>query len=118
MKDEQPPHKEFPPPDLFETLVDLYFTQMNDYMPLLHRPTFEQGIKDNLHLRDEGFGSTVLLVCANGARFSDDPRVLLDNNRTAESAGWKWFKPVQASRRAIRLQHPRIYDLQLACVSA
>lgn len=45
-------------------------------MPLLHRPTFERAIKEGLHLQDPKFGANVLLVCANGARFCDDPRVL------------------------------------------
>ena len=52
------------------TLVALYFTHMNDLLPLLHRPTFEAAVRDGVHLHDEGFGSTVLLVCANGARFA------------------------------------------------
>lgn len=108
--------KEFPPSDLMDTLVDLYFQCTNMYMPLLHRPTFEQGIKDRLHLRDDGFGSVVLLVCAMGARFSEDPRVLLDGTDSPHSAGWKWFRQVQWVRKSL-LSPPRLYDLQIACVS-
>ena len=108
----------FPEPGLMSHLVDLYFANYNIYMPCLHRPLFEKGIREGLHLNDEGFGAVVLLLCALGSKFSDDPRVFLEGSNTPHSAGWKWFKPVQAYRRAIRLQHPRIYDLQLACVSA
>ncbi|KAI9070185.1 hypothetical protein FKP32DRAFT_1543831, partial [Trametes sanguinea] len=115
--DEIPPHKDFPPPDLMEKLVELYFQEMNCYIPLLHRPTFEQGIKDGVHLHDEGFGSTVLLVCANGARFTDDPRVLLDGHNETQSAGWKWFQQVQMVRKSL-LAPPRLYDLQIYAVSA
>ncbi|KAI0323624.1 hypothetical protein GY45DRAFT_1401666 [Cubamyces sp. BRFM 1775] len=53
--DEILPHKDFPPPNLMEELVDLYFKHMNCYMPLLHRPSFGQGIMEGLHLHDEGF---------------------------------------------------------------
>ncbi|CDO71787.1 hypothetical protein BN946_scf184939.g11 [Trametes cinnabarina] len=115
--DEIPPHKDFPPPDLMQTLVDLYFEEMNCYMPLLHRPTFEQAIKDGVHLHDEGFGSTVLLVCANGARFTDDPRVLLDGTNDTQSAGWKWFQQVQMVRKSL-LAPPRLYDLQIYALTA
>ncbi|KAI0635504.1 fungal-specific transcription factor domain-containing protein [Trametes polyzona] len=115
--DEIPPHKDFPPPDLLERLVDLYFENMNCYTPLLHRPTFEQGIKDGLHLVDEGFGSTVLLVCANGARFTDDPRVLLEGYDTTQSSGWKWFQQVQMVRKSL-LAPPRLYDLQIYALTA
>ncbi|KAI0749212.1 fungal-specific transcription factor domain-containing protein [Daedaleopsis nitida] len=115
--DEHSPHKDFPPQDLLTKLVDLYFTNMNDYMPLLHRPTFEQGVKDGLHLHDEGFGSTVLLVCANGSRFTDDPRVLLDDSQIPQSAGWKWFQQVQMVRKSL-LAPPRLYDLQIYALTA
>lgn len=115
VQDEHQPHKDFPPADLLAKLVDLYFDNMNDYMPLLHRPTFQQGVKDGLHLHDEGFGSTVLLVCANGARFTEDPRVLLDENPIPQSAGWKWFQQVQMVRKSL-LAPPRLYDLQIYAV--
>ena len=115
VQDEHSPHKDFPPPDLLAKLIDLYFTNINDFLPLLHRPTFEQGIKENLHLHDEGFGSTVLLVCANGSRFTDDPRVLLDDNKIPQSAGWKWFQQVQMVRKSL-LAPPRLYDLQIYAV--
>ncbi|KAH9847217.1 fungal-specific transcription factor domain-containing protein [Lenzites betulinus] len=115
--DEIPPHKDFPRPDLLAKLVDLYFQHMNCYMPLLHRPTFEQGVKDGLHLHDEGFGSTVLLVCANGARFTDDPRVLLEGYDTTQTSGWKWFQQVQMVRKSL-LAPPRLYDLQIYALTA
>ncbi|KAI0787277.1 fungal-specific transcription factor domain-containing protein [Fomes fomentarius] len=115
--DEHSPHKDFPPPDLLEKLVDLYFKNMNDFTPLLHRPTFEQGIKEGLHLHDEGFGSTVLLVCANGSRFTHDARVLLEDNRIPQSAGWKWFQQVQMVRKSL-LAPPRLYDLQIYALTA
>lgn len=106
----------FPELALMASLIDLYFTYINIYMPVLHRPTFEQGIREGLHLRDEGFGSTVLLVCAVGSKFSDDPRVFVDP-AYPQSGGWKYFSQVQAIRKAIKLTPPTLYDVQIPCVS-
>ncbi|KAF8605194.1 hypothetical protein BDV93DRAFT_76183 [Ceratobasidium sp. AG-I] len=66
----------FPPEDLLYSLVDLYFKRFNILLPLLHRPTFEAQLADKLYWRDPSFAAVVLLVCANGSRFSDDTRVM------------------------------------------
>ncbi|GAB1519440.1 hypothetical protein RhiTH_002506 [Rhizoctonia solani] len=66
----------FPPDDLLASLVDLYFTRFNVILPLLHRPTFEAQLAQKLHWKDPSFAAVVLLVCANGSRFSDDTRVM------------------------------------------
>lgn len=108
-------HTDFPPKDLMVHLIDQYFAHGNVLLPLLHRSTFEKGIADGLHRRDEGFGSTVLLVCALGARWSDDPRVILPGTNSGHSAGWQWFRQVQWVRRSL-LSPPRLYDLQICCV--
>lgn len=99
-----------------EDLINRYFANSNLYIPLLHRPTFDKSIADRLHLRDEGFGSTVLLVCALGARWSDDQRVFLPGTNSQHSAGWEYFRQVQSVRRTL-LRTPRLYDLQILCVS-
>jgi hypothetical protein len=109
------PHYQFPDPDLLKTLVDLYFLNMNTFLPLLHRPTFEKSFADNLHLREDGFGAVVLLVAAVGARFSDDPRVALPGTNAMHSAGWAWFNQVQMVRRSL-FSPPGLYDLQIYCV--
>ncbi len=83
-------------------------------VPLLHRPTFMRAWGDNLHLRDEKFASLVLLVCANASRYSEDPRVLLENGHW-HSAGWKWFRQVEPFSSAV-LSGPELYDLQTAAV--
>ncbi|KAI0656643.1 fungal-specific transcription factor domain-containing protein [Cubamyces menziesii] len=116
------PFTDFPPPDLMHKLVDAYFTNMNVFVPVLHRQILEQGIEEGLHLRDEGFGGVVLLVCANGCGWlkdSDDPRIAeASENRRP---GFKWFLQVERSRRSI-LATPRLYDLQrfllMACYLA
>ena len=115
-------HLIFPEADLLNSLVNLYFTQFNLYLPLLHRPTLEQGIRDGLHLRDSGFGCVVMLVCAIGGRYSDDPRVLLNDASgkpliPLHSAGWKYWTQVQGYKNLLTLATPTLYDLQIICVS-
>ncbi|KAF8896036.1 fungal-specific transcription factor domain-containing protein [Infundibulicybe gibba] len=104
-------------PDLILNLVDLYFIHMNLYLPLLHRQTLDRAIAEGLHHNDEMFGATLLLICAVSARFSSDPRVLLeDDTDSFRSAGWKWFNQVHMVKNAL-LTPPTVYDLQFYCLS-
>ncbi|KAF8910428.1 fungal-specific transcription factor domain-containing protein [Gymnopilus junonius] len=107
---------EFPEDDVALHCVDLYFTNINLYLPLLHRPSFEKSINDGLHLTNNGFAHVYLLVCALGARYSEDPRVLLDGIDSWHSAGWKWFDQVQMVKRSI-MGPPTLYDIQRYCLS-
>src|SRR5260221_4869204 len=75
------------PADLAEELIDHYFRHVNLYLPLLHRPTFEEGLKANLHETDTGFASVYMLVCSLGSKFSNDPRVKYDGEESSHSAG-------------------------------
>ncbi|KAI0666615.1 fungal-specific transcription factor domain-containing protein [Trametes maxima] len=112
IEEDLPVYTDFPPPDLMSDLLNAYFSTLNLYCPLLHRPTFEQGIQDGLHLRDEGFGAVVLLVLANGARWVEppnDPR--LAPYGTVPRPGWLWFQKVEQARRSL-FAPPRLHDLQ------
>jgi hypothetical protein len=104
----------FPPPDLLFKLIDAYFSQVNVLIPLLHRPSFERSVVSGTHLHDAGFGEVLLLVCAVGARYVDDERVLLDGV-SKHSAGWEWFRQVHTMQRSV-FAVPCLYDLQLCCV--
>jgi len=95
--------------------VDNYFVHMNLIFPLLHRPTFEQSLADNLHLRDARFGAVVLLVAAVGARFSSDPRVYVPGTNAIHSVGCVWFRQVRIELRSFHAL-PNLYDLQTYCV--
>lgn len=106
----------FPEDGLVIQLVDLYFTHFNLYQPLLHRPTFEKSIADKLHFTNNGFAVTLLVVCANGSRYSEDPRVFLNGTGSHHSRGWKWFDQVQMIRKSL-LAVPSIYDMQFYCLS-
>ncbi|KAI0682882.1 fungal-specific transcription factor domain-containing protein [Cytidiella melzeri] len=119
----------FPPPDLLSSLVSLYFSMHNKYTPVLHRPSFERMLADNRHLSDEDFASIVLLVSALGARWSNDRRVLLDEEARIDdddesedrevwhSAGWKWFKQVRLGRKAL-FSAPSLFDIQITCLAS
>ncbi|KAK6974895.1 hypothetical protein R3P38DRAFT_3296176 [Favolaschia claudopus] len=78
---------DFPPQPLLFDLINLYFTQINIYIPLLHRPTFEREVRSNLHLRNNAFAATLLLVCAIASRYSDDPSIVAEGM----GCGWCWF---------------------------
>lgn len=109
---------DFPPDDLIPTLTRSYFSWYNTYLPLLHRPTFDRAVSEGLHLRDQGFASVLLLVCALGSRFSDDPRVLIPEYDDCHSAGWHWFHQASSAFQLVNYAPPRLYDLQITCVSA
>ncbi|KAL1945623.1 hypothetical protein VTO73DRAFT_1625 [Trametes versicolor] len=110
-----PPHTEFPPMDFMKVLVDAYFEKLNLYIPLLHRPTFDRQLREGLHLADEGFGSVVLLVCANGARMSEDP--LSADHGPPGRPGWNWFLQVENARKSI-FAPPQLTDLQKCVLMA
>jgi hypothetical protein len=92
--EEDSPQYTFPDADLIPVLLDLYFTEVNCYHPILHRPTFERNMKDHLHLRDHRFAATLLLACSLGSRHSEDPRVFLEGIDSQHTAGWKWHSQV------------------------
>lgn len=96
-------------------LVDRYFSDLNIFMPLLHRPTFENAIKDGEHLREPVFGATVLAVCALGSKYSDDPRVFFDGTDSPHSRGWKWFNQIDLLAKILYIP-PSLYELQLHSV--
>ncbi|KAG9316662.1 fungal-specific transcription factor domain-containing protein [Chiua virens] len=56
--------EEFPPQDLADSLIDLYFANVNVYIPLFHRPTFERQWRDGLQHKDAWFGCLCLSLFA------------------------------------------------------
>ncbi|KAJ7109443.1 fungal-specific transcription factor domain-containing protein [Mycena epipterygia] len=110
------PQYTFPDPDLLLSLVELYFANTNCYYPVLHRPTFERKLKEQLHLRDHRFAATLLMVCSLGARESDDPRVFLEG-LSNHTAGWKWHQQVRVIPRHL-IYKPNLYELQTIALSS
>lgn len=101
---------EFPPDDLLDTLVNVYFLSNNCHFPLLHRPTFEQQYHSGLHRSSQPFAEILLLVCAVASRCCDDPRVMLDPT-LPHSAGWKYYQQVNVADKNL-VTPPTLLDLQ------
>ncbi|KAJ7673839.1 fungal-specific transcription factor domain-containing protein [Mycena polygramma] len=97
----------FPSAPRMAAFIELYFTHQNMYLPLLHRPTFERNIAEGLHLRNDGFAATVLLVCAIASRWSTDPSV----TGVDLACGWEWFDQVPLVGNHLFGQ-ASLYDLQ------
>ncbi|KAJ7578350.1 fungal-specific transcription factor domain-containing protein [Mycena floridula] len=114
------PIYQFPPADLMMSLIDLYFRHINLIMPLLHRPTFEKLLARGEHLdRSSKFGTVLSLVLALGSRWSTDKRVLLDDDRSLRSSGWKWYGPTSPALSSITDRYAEttsLYDLQAICL--
>ncbi|KAF5339481.1 hypothetical protein D9758_015312 [Tetrapyrgos nigripes] len=105
----------FPETDLMKKLIDLYFVNFNQYLPVLHRPTFDRSIAEDMHLRNRNFGCVLLGVCALGSRYCDDPATL-ESEAPEFSAGWKYFRQI----RPIPITYsaaPSLYQLQIICIS-
>ncbi|KAJ7050642.1 fungal-specific transcription factor domain-containing protein [Mycena amicta] len=130
--DMEKPKYIFPPPALLASLVNLYFTHVNVYIPLLHRPIFEKLIATSVHFGDHKFAATVLLVCAVGARYSDDQEVwdeMEPQDPEAEigadgdemgrrplTSGWKYFRQVSMGVDGL-YDTPVLFDLQRYCLA-
>ncbi|KAJ7496528.1 fungal-specific transcription factor domain-containing protein [Mycena latifolia] len=115
-KEKDSPPLVFPEPDLLHNLVSLFFTKVNIVMCLLHRPTFEKALASGLHMVDHHFGSTVLGVCAVAAKYSDDPRVVLEGTNTQLSSGWKYFCQLRPFRKAY-MRSFTLYEAQTLCLA-
>ncbi|CAE6375609.1 unnamed protein product [Rhizoctonia solani] len=84
---------DLPPDDLMPILIDAFFKAA--FFPVIHRGMFEKQLKDGLHKRNGTFLRIVLLICATGARWCDDPRVLDRRWPVPLSAGYQWFKQLE-----------------------
>ena len=99
----------FPPPDLSQELIDLYFLHSNDLFPLLHRPTFDRQWREKLYQRDVWFAAVCMAIFAIASRWVDDPRVIKDNARTASGdhnwglAGRSYFETAMGWSSFVRL---------------
>ncbi|TFY65355.1 hypothetical protein EVJ58_g2030 [Rhodofomes roseus] len=77
----------FPPMDLAEHLIELYFARNNSLFPLLHRPTFQRQWDSGLYRRDVWYAGVCLAIFAVASRWCDDPRVLPDETAPAAPDG-------------------------------
>jgi hypothetical protein len=101
----KPVRFKFPDMDLLRNLVDCYFDNFNIMFPILHRPSFMRSIQQRLHEIDQGFGAVVLLVCAVGCRYTDDPRVVQVISPVSSCTAWKFFHQVNNIQKHHYLPH-------------
>ncbi|KAF9010740.1 fungal-specific transcription factor domain-containing protein [Cyathus striatus] len=106
----------FPPPDLIMSLIEAYFAHINPFIPLLHRPTFLRQFAEKQHILDQEFGAIVLLVCALGARYSDDSRVFIEDSENTLSAGWKWYNQVKLHKET-QIERTSLHELQMCALA-
>ncbi|KAJ7471632.1 fungal-specific transcription factor domain-containing protein [Mycena galericulata] len=107
-------HYAFPETNLMAALVSLYFSDVNMFVPLLHRPTFLESISEGLHMHHSGFAATVLLVCAVGSLCGPGTDA---SDISEEGRGWEWYNQIALSGHTLR-QQPTLYDLQAYCLAA
>ncbi|KAJ6557321.1 fungal-specific transcription factor domain-containing protein [Mycena vulgaris] len=106
------PHYVYPATDLIASLLDLYFTNVHPSLPILHRPSFELSVAEELHLRDPAFGGVLLAVLGVASRYSNDPRVFVEGDGSL-SSGWKFINQLQVARKVFE---PTLYDVQFYCL--
>lgn len=71
----------WPPPDLEQKLLDLYFTRINNDYPILSESIFRAEVANPANRRDSDWLMLAMTVFAVSSRFTDDERVL-DKTRT------------------------------------
>ncbi|KAJ6557317.1 fungal-specific transcription factor domain-containing protein [Mycena vulgaris] len=106
------PHYVYPATDLIASLLDLYFANVHPSLPILHRPSFELSVAEELHLRDPAFGAVLLAVLGVASRYSNDPRVFVEGDASF-SSGWKFVNQLQVVRKVFE---PTLYDVQFYCL--
>jgi hypothetical protein len=106
-------HLTFPQEHLLSSLISLYFVNVNIFIPVLHRPSFEDALARRIHLRQDDFASTLLLVCALGSLYLPEHGVS-DGDRS--KLAWSWYDQVELCGHSLRRQ-PTTYDLQAYCAS-
>lgn len=108
---------EFPEMSLMLHLVDSYFDNLDIILPLLHRPSFMRSIAEGLHVLDQNFGATVLLVCAIGCRYADDPSVVHELSTSTPCTAWTLYSQVNRIRKVPYLPHS-LHEVQIYPVSS
>ncbi|KIY63689.1 hypothetical protein CYLTODRAFT_425873 [Cylindrobasidium torrendii FP15055 ss-10] len=107
----------FPPADLLRDLCEIYFTNINHFMPALHRPSFDKHLSSHLHLRDPKFADLVLMVCAVASVHSNDLRVRAEGHEDQVlSAGWKYFEQVDLGKNIV-WEPVSLFELQTYALS-
>ena len=107
----------FPPSNIIASLVDSYFIHSNIYYPVLHRPTFQRLLDQELHQCDCEFGCLLLAVCAIGARFSDHPYVSDIAAESMNNCITHWLSQTREVMKKPFTSPATLFEVQYYCVS-
>ncbi|KAJ6494255.1 fungal-specific transcription factor domain-containing protein [Mycena sanguinolenta] len=107
-------HLTLPDSKLLGTLVSLYFTHVNIFIPILHQPKFEDDVSSRLHTSREDFGASLLLVCALGSLYLPDSTASTEERVKLART---WYDQVELCGHSLR-RPPTTYDLQAYCLAA
>jgi hypothetical protein len=93
--------KELPPDDLIDALVEIYFTNIHPWIPILHVRQFRERMKDPVERKKlETIFHAILSLCV---RFSNDPRL-----RNAEVRA----RYSKSSRNTVILQSMELFSVE------
>ncbi|KAJ7346276.1 transcription factor domain-containing protein, partial [Mycena albidolilacea] len=98
----------FPADHFTVSLISLYFSNVNSFIPVLHHGLFEDMFSQQLHKNDLGFGTILLLVCALGSLYLTDPTV---SNLDRSNLAWACYNQVELCGQALS-QLPTLCDIQ------
>ncbi|KAM0755080.1 hypothetical protein T439DRAFT_322136 [Meredithblackwellia eburnea MCA 4105] len=122
-----------PPADLAAALIQAYFEHVNPLFPIIHRPSFERGIKSGLSEMNPSFRRLLFSVFALGARFTEDSRLAVPETSNvdpnleyckSQAKGYNFFQVAASEASSHWVAPAAIYDIQgavlgtLWCVGA
>ncbi|KNZ52737.1 hypothetical protein VP01_3466g2, partial [Puccinia sorghi] len=68
----------YPPPDLQQSLLEIFFREVHSVLRIIHIPSFMEEFKGGRHETDDSFRALCLAMFSLASRFSKDPRVFVD----------------------------------------
>ncbi|TIC18878.1 hypothetical protein E3Q13_01643 [Wallemia mellicola] len=101
---------DFGPNDLVKELIDLYFEKVNSTLPLLNKKRFKNEISHRKYER--GFGTLLILICALGAQYSNDERVMVEGHQHQFLAGFRYYSIAKSKMLDPVMDVATIEDIQ------
>ncbi|EGG02903.1 uncharacterized protein MELLADRAFT_90503 [Melampsora larici-populina 98AG31] len=108
----------YPPPDLAESLIDLYFEKVHPYEYILHKGEFMRVYNTGLVQTDHAFRALCYAIFAAASRFSSDFRVAppLDDMKVDRQAAGAVYAAASNSLLTPYTLPPTLFDLQAMAV--
>jgi hypothetical protein len=83
---------QFPPPELANELINIYFTCVDPVFPILHRPKFLREWANQVQTKCAWFAAVSLAMFALASRWSNDPKVIRSDERMREDGSLNWHR--------------------------